>query len=191
MDSKALPRIAHDPSVFEAFYREHVEGVQRLIVRRVGDPYLAADLTADVFLAAVESADAYDASRGTPIAWLYGIARIVVSAEWRRVDREGRALARVETRDLLGEDDLTRMQERIDAASQSRELFAAIQSLPPGERAVLELVALDELSVSQAGAVLGVRPVTARVRLHRARVALRRQVVNDDSPAITQPMEAS
>jgi RNA polymerase sigma factor (sigma-70 family) len=97
----------------------------------------------------------------------------------------------VEGRRLLGDDDLERMQERIDAASHSRELFAAVAQLPEGERAVLELVALDGLSVTEAAAVLGLRPVTARVRLHRARGALRRQVFDDESSAISLPLEAS
>jgi RNA polymerase sigma factor (sigma-70 family) len=45
--------------------------------------------------------------------------------------------------------------------------------LPAAERAVLELVALDELSLAEAADAAGVRPVTARVRLHRARRKLR------------------
>jgi RNA polymerase sigma-70 factor (ECF subfamily) len=48
-----------------------------------------------------------------------------------------------------------------------------METLPDGDRAVLELVALDELSVADAARSLGLRPVTARVRLHRARRALR------------------
>jgi RNA polymerase sigma factor (sigma-70 family) len=191
MNPDELPRIAHDPQAFEAFYREHVEAVQRFVARRVDDPYLAADLTAEVFLAAIDAAAGYQPERGSPAAWLFGVARIVVAGEHRRNARERRAHARLQGRRLLGEDDLERMRERIDAASQSRELFAAVARLPEGERAVLELVALDDLSVTEAAAVLGVRPVTARVRLHRARGALRRQLFDDDSPAITQPLEAS
>ena len=191
MNPDELPRIAHDPKAFEAFYRAHVEGVQRFVARRVGDPYLAADLTAEVFLAGIDAAPSYRRDRGSPAAWLFGVARIVVASEHRRAARERRANARVEGRRLLAEDDLERMRERIDAAAQSRELFAAVARLPEGERAVLELVALDDLSVTEAAAVLGLRPVTARVRLHRARAALRRRLSDDDSPAISQPLEAS
>jgi hypothetical protein len=61
--------------VFERFYREQVEMVQRFVARRVDDPYLAADLTADVFVAAIESARSYRRGRGEPTAWLLGIAR--------------------------------------------------------------------------------------------------------------------
>ena len=37
-----MARIAHDPDVFEAFYREHVDAVQRFVARRIADPHLAA-----------------------------------------------------------------------------------------------------------------------------------------------------
>lgn len=184
-----LSAIAHDPDAFEAFYREHVEALERFIARRVSNPYLAADLTADAFVAAIEAAAAYRSGRGTPRAWLFGIARNVVASDLRRSKRERDAQERLQGHELLTADDIERMQERIDAAAQSRRLFAAIKRLPTGERAVLELVALDGLSASSAAAALGIRPVTARVRLHRARTTLRRENF-DDSSAISNPMEA-
>ncbi len=186
-----LRRIAHDPATFETFYRANVQQVERFVARRVADPYLAADLTADVFVAAIDAAPGYRPDRGTPGAWLFGVARNVVASEYRRAGRERAAYARVGGRQLLAPDDVERMQERIDAAARSRELFAAVARLPDGERAVLELVTLDELSVTEAAAVLGLRPVTARVRLHRARGALRRQLLGDGSSAVSQPLEAS
>jgi RNA polymerase sigma factor (sigma-70 family) len=191
MDPNRLPRIAYDPAALEDFYREHVGLVQKFVVRRVADPFLAADLTADVFLAAIDAAPSYRPDRATPAAWLYGVTRNVVAAEYRRSDRERRANARVVGRRLLEDSDVERMQERIDAAGRARELFEALAHLPEGERAVLELVALDELSVTEAASALGLRSVTARVRLHRARGALRRQLTNHDSVSISQAQEAA
>jgi RNA polymerase sigma-70 factor (ECF subfamily) len=66
--------ISSDPDAFERFYRRHVEAVERFVARRVSDPCLVADLTADVFVAAIDSAGAYRRSRGEPRAWLFGIA---------------------------------------------------------------------------------------------------------------------
>jgi len=40
----------------------------------------------------------------------------------------------------------------------------------------MELVAIDELTVAEAAAAASVRPVTARVRLHRARRKLRAEL---------------
>jgi RNA polymerase sigma factor (sigma-70 family) len=185
-----LPRIAHDPATFEAFYREHVEAVQRFVARRVADPRLAADLTAEVFVAAIDAAPSYRSGRGLPAAWLHGIARNVVSSEHRRAGRERRAHADLGGRRLLDDDDIVRMQERIDAEGRARELHAAIAGLPEGERAVLELTALDGMTPAEAAAVLGIRSVTARVRLHRARSTLRDRLADDDAPVITRPVEA-
>ena len=89
------------------------------------------------------------------------------------------------------------MDARIDAAAQSRRLYGAMAKIPEGERAVLELVAIDELSVAEAAASVGVRPVTARVRLHRARRRLRdelaleaRAVSRTEHPTTTLPTES-
>ena len=168
--------IGTDPDLFEAFYREHVEGLQRFVARRVGDRERAADLTAEIFLAAIGSAHRYRPRRGTPKAWLYGIARVLVANDRRRRGRERVGEERLRGSALLDEEDAARMDARIDAAAQSRRLYAAMDDLPEAERAVLELVAIDELSLTEAAAAVGVRPVTARVRLHRARRKLRAEL---------------
>lgn len=175
--------IGADPELFEVFYREHVEDLQRFVARRVGDRARAADLTAEIFLAAIESAPRYRPRRGTPKAWLYGIARVVVANDRRRQGRERAREERFRGSALLDSDDAERMDARIDAAAQARRLYAAMDRLPAGERAVLELVALDELTVAEAAAAAGVRPVAARVRLHRARRKLRAELESAGQPS--------
>ncbi len=177
-----LRRIGTDPDIFEAFYREHVDGLQSFIVRRVADRARAADLTAEIFLAAIESVDRYRPGAGTPRAWLYGIARVVVAGDARRRAAERRREERWRGSSLLDAEDAARIDARIDAAARARELYAAMERLPEGERAVLELVALDDLSVAEAAAAAGVRPATARVRLFRARRKLRAELESSDRP---------
>jgi RNA polymerase sigma-70 factor (ECF subfamily) len=188
MTAEPLSRIAHDPDAFELFYREHLEVVLRFITRRVVDPHLAADLTADVFLAVIDNAASYDPRRGDPRAWVFGVARNVVSAENRRVARDVQLRRRVAGRRLLVDDDIERLQEQIDAARDSRALVAAMARLPDSERAVLELVAVDQLTVTEAATALGIRAVTARVRLHRARTSLRASTATCEDPSpVTTP----
>lgn len=55
-ETRDLSGIGRHPDQFEAFYRQHVEAVQRFVARRVADPHLVADLTAEVFLAVIRSA---------------------------------------------------------------------------------------------------------------------------------------
>ncbi|GAA2283607.1 sigma-70 family RNA polymerase sigma factor [Nonomuraea roseoviolacea subsp. roseoviolacea] len=165
--------IATDPVAFEAFYRRHVDAITRFLARRVEDPHTVADLVAEVFVAVLDSAHTYRASRGSEIAWLYGVARNTLSAERRRAFRETRLADRVSGRRLLDSDDVARLEERIDAEGRARRALEAMAGLPEGERAVLELVAIDQLTVTEAAQALGIRQGTARVRLHRARRVLR------------------
>ncbi|MFC7646289.1 RNA polymerase sigma factor [Streptosporangium lutulentum] len=172
-EHRGLTDIVQDPEAFETFYRRHVEAVTRFLARRVPDPHAVADLTAEVFLAVLDSAHTYRPGKGSEIAWLYGVARNTVLAERRRSAREMRATGRIAGRRLLEADDISRLEDRIDAESPARRALEAMAALPEGDRALLELVAVDGLSPAEAATVLGIRQGTARVRLHRARRAVK------------------
>lgn len=174
--------IATDPEIFEAFYREHLDSVEGFIARRSGDRERAADLTAEVFLAAIGAAPRYRPSRGAPRAWLFGIARNVVAGDRRQAGRERARDERLRGSALLDEDDAARIEARIEAAAAQRRLYEAMDRLSEAERAILELVAIDDLSVAEAAAAAGVRPVAARVRLHRARRKLRNELEATSEP---------
>jgi RNA polymerase sigma-70 factor (ECF subfamily) len=162
-----------DPHLFEEFYRRHADAVTRFVARRVEGPHTAADLTAEIFLAVLDSAHTYRPGLGSETAWLYGIARNVVSSERRRIAREALRDQRISGGRLLDADDIARLEDKLDAESQGRRALAALDRLPEGERALLELITVDQLTLTEAAAALGIRQVTARVRLHRARRALR------------------
>src|SRR4051812_42643928 len=135
-----ISEIGADPDALESFYREHVEAVQRFVARRVSDPHLAADLTADVFLEAVDAAAGYKPALGTPRAWLFGIARNVLAMHVRRSVREANAVSRMQGHRTLGPDAIQRIVERIDAERDARDLISALDGLEETQRAVVELV---------------------------------------------------
>lgn len=180
-----VARIADDPQVLDAFYRSHVGAISKFIARRVDDPFQAADLTAEIFIAAIGSAHTYRPASGTQLGWLYGIARNVLASDRRRTAREREAAGRFAGRRLLDEDDIARLEERIDAESAARGAYEALAGLADSERAVLELVAVDGLAVKDAAAALGISPSAARVRLHRARRSARSALSPPESDAIT------
>lgn len=173
MDSPPdVPAIGRDPDAFEAFYREHLPWVRRFVARRVDDPHTAADLTADIFLAATAGATGYRASSGSVGAWLAGVSRNVVVDHHRRKLREMRATARISGRALLDEQSTDLLAARIDAERAARDLYRSLAQLPDNQRAVVELVAVDGLSLAEAAQALGISPGNARVRYHRARTRL-------------------
>ena len=138
-----IVRIREDPDAFEAFYRENIGTVQRFIARRTEDPHLAADLAADVFLAAIDAAESYRADRGTPAGWLLGLARNVVGTELRRQRRHREAVRRISGRRLLDQEALQRIDQLLDG-------------LPAKVKATFLLSQIDGLTYPEIARTLGI-----------------------------------
>ena len=94
----------------------------------------------------------------------------------RKQARELRAVSRVGGQALLDDASLERITERIDAERSTRALYRSLDALPAKQRAVVELVAVDGLSLAEAAAALGIAPGAARTRYHRARTRLRTEL---------------
>src|SRR6516164_11084203 len=74
-DEDLLARFAAgDPGAFVEFYRHHLPPILGFFLRRTRDPELTADLTAEVFAAALLAAPRYQPGELPALAWLYGIA---------------------------------------------------------------------------------------------------------------------
>jgi len=169
VEAQDVSTTATDPDEFERFYREQLPFVRSYLARRVDDPFVVADLTADVFLGVIRSAKSYRRDLGPPRSWLTGIARNVVADHWQATAREDAAARRLYGRRLLDDDSIDRIVQRIAAEVDARALLALIAGLPTSLRSVVELVAVDGLTVAEAAAVLDISPGAARVRYHRAR----------------------
>ena len=70
-------------------------------------------------------------------------------------------------------------QDHAERAEMRRLLEAHIDALPDGYRAVFVLRALEELSVEETGAALGIPLATVRTRYFRARGLLRSWLAGD------------
>lgn len=68
-------------------------------------------------------------------------------------------------------------EQQAGARDRLRAVLAALQSLPEVDRAALLMRADDELSYAEIGAALGISEVLARVKVHRARLALTQMVL--------------
>ncbi len=66
-------------------------------------------------------------------------------------------------------------------SQQARRLREAIQELPPQYRIILVLRDMEGLTDEEVGDITGLRPGTVRVRLHRARLFVRQEIVSQRS----------
>jgi RNA polymerase sigma factor (sigma-70 family) len=167
-DADLIERSARgQPEAFVAVVQRHEVAVHGFLARRAGRQ-AADDLLAEVWLRAFAGRAGYDPGRADARPWLYGIARNVLRGHWQAGARQtSRAL------DGVPDDPWDDVIDRLDSRADARALHVALRALPPAEREVLLLVAWEQLTPSEAAAVVGVPQGTARSRLHRARTSLR------------------
>lgn len=139
--------------------------------RRAGSRADAEEILQSAFVKTLEKGDAIRDGESA-VAWFYRLLRNALTDHWRRRAADRRA---VEARGrALNE------QSDVPDPALEREVCACVKGLVPllkPEYAVLiERVDLKDEEVAAAGRDLGLTAGNARVRLHRARTALRREV---------------
>ncbi len=143
--------------VYEAVYADLV----RFVVRRAGRE-VAEDIAAEALAVAWRRSDDLPRDLDGARPWLFGIARRLVLAH-HRTSRGALPVPLAEPT-TAGHDDEVAL--RTDLAHAWRQLSARHQE-------ALSLTVWDGLSGAQAAEVLGISPVAYRIRLSRARTALR------------------
>jgi RNA polymerase sigma factor (sigma-70 family) len=159
---------------FETLYRANVAAVTAFFARRSAEPQTVADLTADTFVQAITSFTTFDPRKGTPRAWVFGIARRIYAAHCQAHSQQRSRVERLAGRRELAPDEVGDLIDRIDAERAGRRLVTGLTTLSDTDRAVIELVDLAGLQPAEAAQVLGVAPSVLRVRLMRARARLRK-----------------
>jgi len=163
-----------DGEAYGAFFRRHSRAVTTYAVRRCSNADDVADLVADTFMIALQASGRYIPETDTALPWLYGIARRVLARQRRRSAGFARLLAKSTHSQVrfqgIEEDAIA---EAIDATRTAPALAEALRELSKGERDVLELVAFEGLTPSEAAIVLELTPNAARLKLSRARRHMR------------------
>ena len=158
----------------EAWYTAHAPGIFGFLARRVGRE-LAEDLTAQVFVVAIESWERFDPERGTPRTWLFGIATNLMRNQVRHEQR-GLELAVRSGVDPIDLDPMDRAETRVQAAEQRPEISAALRDLAPIDREVLLLYCFADLDYQEIADVLDLPFGTVSSKMHRIRRKLRRRL---------------
>jgi RNA polymerase sigma factor (sigma-70 family) len=174
-DDDLLARFsAGDADAFVAFYRRHLASVVGFFLRRTGDPELAADLTAEVFAAALLAAERYRPGDRPALAWLYGIAAHKLVDSRRRGRVEDRARRRLALEPLtLDDGGIERVQELASGGAEEARLRDALAALPAAQRdAVLERI-VAERPYSDIAASIECSELLVRQRVSRGLRALR------------------
>jgi RNA polymerase sigma-70 factor (ECF subfamily) len=183
-DDRALLR-AHvdgDPEAFGVLFRRHRDRLWAVALRTTSDPEEAADALQDAMVAAFRRAESFrgDAAVTT---WLH---RVVVNACLDRLRRRKVRLAEPlpddsdERERVLGTGPTGHATSRegsdpADVAvgdERRHAVLAALETLPPEQRAALVLVDMEGYSVEETAAILDCAPGTVKSRCSRGRARL-------------------
>lgn len=163
-----LPRLRLVPTAaypdWEAIYADNVGRIYRLMFAKVGNRPDAEDLTSQVFLAALGPLRS-SSSIGEVRAYLLTVARTVLAAHWRRT--LGHQITEIDLEQTDLEDFIVPADPRPAGDVQERTT-RILSGLPERYRRILTLRFLQDYSIREAAAELGVSVANAKVLQHRA-----------------------
>jgi RNA polymerase sigma-70 factor, ECF subfamily len=158
-----------DESAFAALYRRRQGGVYRFALQMSGRAEVAEDVTQEVFIVLARGATHYDPTRGSVVAWLYGVARNLVL---RALERRGDLVA---LEDENQDEPVAEESCPLEYLLQNEAVEGvrrAVLSLPAPYREAVVLCDLQEMNYADAAEILRCPIGTVRSRLNRARTLL-------------------
>lgn len=171
-DDELMDRLAsRDLGAFEALYDRYGDLVYSVSLRVVGDPYVAEDVTQDVFMRVWRRPDQFDLQRGKFVTWLLSVARN------RSIDQRRSQSRRMRHETLPPgdeeEDGLPSEDRRDDPAlatvlsDERAAVRKALEVLPPEQKLAIQLAYFGGLTQQEIANKLGqpLGTVKTRIRL--------------------------
>ena len=145
--------------LFDELFAAHGPAVLAYALRRTATPPDAEDAVSETFMVAWRRLREVPAAEGA-LPWLYGVCRRVLANQrrgdrrrWRLVDKVGRRANAVASPDL----------------PEPGPALDALARLRSDDQELLRLVAWEQLTHAEIGAVLGITVNAVAIRLYRAR----------------------
>jgi RNA polymerase sigma-70 factor (ECF subfamily) len=182
-DDQLIMQVASaDTVALEALFTRHQTRIFRFIARIVRDEAAAEELTNEVFVDVWRHASGYG-GRPSVTIWLLSIAHNRAVSALRKRREEPSA----DKRAAILRDDADDPEVVVQKADKDRLLRQCIDALPTEYREIVDLVYYHELSVSEAGAVVGIPEGTVKTRMFNARKRLS-ELLKEARPGGSHPV---
>lgn len=167
-DEDLLAATGRRPEAFGLFYRRHERAMLVFFLRRVSTAEAAADLTAEVFAAALASVGRFRPGRAPAVAWLYAIANNKLASSRKRGRVEERARRRLGAEPLVLTDDaLERVEALADAERGAAVVNELMDRLPPEQHDAIRSRILEDRDYDEIASVLQCSQGVVRQRVSR------------------------
>ena len=180
-----------DQDAFEQLVRDNEKRIYTLALRMTGSREDALDLAQDAFFQAWKALPTFQ-GESSFATWIYRLATNVCIDYLRKQKRR----RQVESELSLDDDEAAWSepadwsqdpQRQLERSEMGRALERGLQALPEQQRQILVLRELSGLSYQEIGTAMELDLGTVKSRIARARVALRKILLEDgnffDSPA--------
>jgi RNA polymerase sigma factor (sigma-70 family) len=171
-DASLIKTACSDPSAFTRLYLLYIHPIYRYIFSRVGDSREAEDLTAQVFLAALEGLPSYH-HNGHFAAWLFSIARHKVADHFR----SSRSEIPIEVAD--GECGRGDPLSTIIQTEEAKRMSVLIHRLDEQDQELLRLRFVAELNFGEIARLIHSNMETTKKRVYRLLARLQQQLELD------------
>jgi len=168
---------AGDTRGLEELYDRHTPMLYSLVLRIVGRAPDAEEVLQEAWLQAWRNADRFDVSRGTVAAWLLTLARSRAIDRIRSLASRQRAEASVEIEPPRGGDE---PPARAVQRQLHERVTAALETLTPQQRQVVELAYFSGLSQSEVASKIGAPLGTVKSWTRQALLRLREVVPQEE-----------
>jgi RNA polymerase sigma-70 factor (ECF subfamily) len=194
-DSELEALKAGDEAAFQSLIQRYHGPMLRLAMAYVRDRGVAEDVVQESWLTCLRSLDRFE-GRSSLKTWIFGIVMNVARARrrkesrilpfasfWSRDDSDRRRPTVDQSR--FGSDGMWQTrphgwdnlpESKVLGDETLQRVKAAIEVLPPKQREVIVLRDVAGLAAGEVSGLLGISAANERVRLHRARAAVRKML---------------
>ena len=174
-----------DPRAFERFVERYGDRIFGFGMRVCGEREDARDVVQDTLLQAFRSLKKLKEPEALK-SWLYRVASNACLMKRRRgkfepkreLSLEQLMPAGAEAAQIEIPDPSAMPDEEVARSEARRAVRTAIEALPPNYRIVLVLRDMEQLSTREVSHALGIAETAVKMRLHRARLMVRQQLVS-------------
>lgn len=165
----------------------HIPSVYRYLLRLTGNAHRAEDLTQEAFLQAWKKRRQLRSDSSARV-WMLRIATNLLRDDERRRRRRPNEVAGVEA---MADPSVAIPESEAMAVEDRERILTFIDGLPPRQREVIHLSAVEGLSPGEIAEVLDISRNSAKVSLCEARKKLREALFPIEIPKSTRPTNES